>query len=341
MNGGPATQTRLVSARGHDAPTRARTIDCSIVIVNWNVRDHLRACLRSIERVRDGLEIEIIVVDNDSRDGSAAMLADDFPGVRVIANNENRGFAAANNQGLAIAGGRYVLLLNPDTELHDGCLRSVLEHAETHPRLGAVGCRAFRPDGGQQSTIFRGLGLCDVLANVFVPAGAMRRSTWLGGFRYAGIDLDRPHEVDTIAGCFMLVRRTALEDVGGLDERFFMYGEEAEWCHRLRRHGWRVGYFPGASIQHHGGVSTALCRDEMTLAMARSQILLLQCTRGPVVAWVANLLMLLRDLPRAVCWCIVRPFVMHWGATRWTALRRSAARFRLHAAGLFRTDWTA
>ncbi|MCZ6835875.1 MAG: glycosyltransferase family 2 protein [Planctomycetota bacterium] len=320
---------------------RTDVIDLSIVIVSWNVESHLRACLESIKRQHVGFNLEVIVVDNDSQDGSATMVEDTFPQVSLVRNCDNVGFAGANNQGLALSKGRYVLLLNPDTELHEGCLARTIEYADEHPALGAIGCRAIKPDGSQQSTLYRSLRLRDVLVNVLVPTGLRRRSHRLGGFRYAGIDLDMAHEVETIAGCFMLVRREAYEQAGGMDETFFMYGEEAEWCWRLRQEGWSIGYCPDTSILHHGGVSAAQCLDEMNLAMARSQLLLLQRTRGIMVAWIANALMLLRDAPRAATWCLVRPFVMHRGATKWSLLMRSAVRFRLHCGGLFRLDWSS
>jgi hypothetical protein len=314
-------------------------IDISIIIVSWNVRDCLRACLDSIERHRDDLSLEVIVVDNASTDGTPAMIRDEFPAVTLTGNDMNAGFARANNQGLAIGRGQYFLLLNPDTELHAGALATALEHAESHPGVGVVGCRAIRPDGSVQSTAFRCLRLRDIALNILVPNAVRRRVPLLGGLRYADRDLDRVQDVETVAGCFMLVRRTAWEWVGGLDESFFMYGEEAEWCHRLRRAGWTVCRHPGATILHHGGVSAEQCRDAMTLAMARSQVLLMQRTQGRLAAWMANALMMLRDLPRASVWLIVRLFAMHWGATRWAAWKRSAARFRLHAAGLLRTDF--
>jgi len=317
----------------------AMTIDLSIVIVSWNVRDCLRACLESIERHRDGLSLEVIVVDNASTDGTPALVRKKFPQVTLICNQANAGFARASNQGLRIGRGRFFLLLNPDTELHEETLAAALSHAEANPGVGVIGCRAFRPDGSVQSTAFRCLRLRDVALNVLVPNGMRRRRRLLSGFRYADLDLDRAQDVETVAGCFMLVRRAAWEWVGGLDESFFMYGEEAEWCHRLRRAGWKVRHLPQATILHHGGVSAEQCRDATTLAMARSQVLLLQRTRGRAVAWIANALMMLRDLPRASVWLVVRHFAMHWGSTRWMAWKRSAARFRFHAAGLFRTDF--
>ena len=137
----------------------------------------------------------------------------------------------------------------------------------------------------------------------------------------------------------MLVRHKAYRDAGGMDETFFMYGEEAEWCWRLRQQGWAIGYCPESSFLHHGGVSAEQCQDEMNLAMARSQLLLLQRTRGRGVAWIANVLMLMRDTPRAALWCITKPFVMHWGSSQWSILKRNTARFRFHCAGLFRLDW--
>ena len=305
-----------------DAPARP---ELSVIIVNWNAGAHLEACLASLETHLDLTRTEIIVVDNDSDDGMAERIEARRPEVRVMRLEANLGFAAANNRALRLARGRYLLLLNPDTEINATTLPAAVRFVEANPEVGVVGVRAFRPDGTQQSTMFRLPRLRDVAVNVIVPNRLMRRSSRLGAARYADLDPDEPRDVEAVAGCFMLIRREVFGQVGGLDESFFMYGEEAEWCHRIARAGWRIVYRPEASILHHGGVCTEQCPDEMNLALARSQLRLFRRTRGPVTTAFAATLMLARDVPRAFAWHILRwtPFAK---SRRLIALRRSAER---------------
>jgi GT2 family glycosyltransferase len=280
-----------------------------------------------------------MLIDNASTDGSADAVRGTFPGVTVIANADNKGFAAANNQGVKLARGRYLLLLNPDTEVYAETLSQTLVFAEANPSVGVIGCRVFGDDGKQQSTLFRTKRVRDVAINTFVPNRLMRRSRWLGRCRYSGIDLDVTHSVEIVAGCFMFVRREAYEQVGGMDEAFFMYGEEAEWCHRFRKHGWEVQYCPGASILHYGGVSTDRHPTEMNLAMARSNLLLVQKTRGKAAAYLANFFMLIRDVPRAIAWMLLSPLPREATSATMRSVKRAADRSGLHLRGLFRLDW--
>ncbi len=316
-----------------------KCVDISIIIVSYNTRDVTLACVRSVFERAHGCSWEVILIDNDSKDGSVEAIREAYPEVLIIENADNRGFAAANNQGLRIARGRYLLLLNPDTEVYPETLSKTLEYAEANPRLGVIGCRVFGDDGKQQSTLFRVKRVSDVAINAFIPNRVMRRTRWLGRCRYAGIDLNCEHAVEIVAGCFMFVRRTAFEEVGEMDEAFFMYGEEAEWCHRFRRHGWGVQYFPGASILHYGGISTDRHPAEMNLAMARSNLLLVQRTSGRLAAYCANLFMLLRDLPRAAAWQALAPFMRGKESATARSLRQAAARTVLHLSGLIRFNW--
>lgn len=315
--------------------------DVSVIIVSYNTRDITLACVRSVLERSGDVTVEIIVVDNASEDGSVDALRAEFPQITVIASDENRGFAAGNNAGLAVARGRYLLLLNSDTEVHDGCLERMVAFAEAHPKAGAIGCRSFWSDGVQQPTMMRSPRLRHVLVNVLVPNRIIRRSRLLSHARYPGIDFDEVHDIEVIAGCFMLVPRAAYEEVGGMDESFFMYGEEIEWCFRIRRAGWRIMYNPDAAILHYGGVSTNKSPDEMSLAMARSQLLVFQRTRGRATAMIANALMMLRDMPRAVFWRIVARTSIPRDAALRAMLRRSEQRFRLHARCLLKPDWGA
>ncbi|MCD6291347.1 MAG: glycosyltransferase family 2 protein [Anaerolineae bacterium] len=230
--------------------------DLSIIILNWNARDYLRACLKSIEAHHDDLNIEIWVVDNASSDGSVEMVRDEFPGVHLIVNQENRGFAAGNNQALLRARGRYLMLLNPDTEVTPGALRLLVRFLEEYPEVGVVGPRLTslwgKVQGGAAGyepspwTVFNHAFL---LYKLWPRAF---RSIWLAESQYAH---GRPIPVDWVSGAAMVIRSEVVQRVGGLDEGYFMYAEDIEWCTRIRRAGWKVYCVPQARIIHHIGGS--------------------------------------------------------------------------------------
>jgi hypothetical protein len=228
--------------------------DLSIVILSWNVRDLLRACLNSLPLAQSN--IEVTVVDAASDDGSAEMVRAEFPGVKVIASPENLGYARGNNLGLRAATGRYVLILNPDTEVMGDALAQMLAYMEANPRVGVLGPQVLYPDHTLQSTRRRFPSL----------AVAVFESTWLQPLaprrlldRYYARDLpdDAISDVDWVVGAALVVRREACEQVGGFDEGFFMYSEELDWCRRMRAAGWQVVYFPPARIVHHAAKSSA------------------------------------------------------------------------------------
>jgi N-acetylglucosaminyl-diphospho-decaprenol L-rhamnosyltransferase len=312
--------------------------DVSIVIVSFNTRELLRKALSSVEAGTGDLAAEVIVVDNASVDGSQEMVRREFPAVRLIANRDNLGFGAANNQAFATARGRWLLLLNSDAELVGDALPSALNFARSEKNVGAVGCRARYPTGVQQSTVFRVPGLLQIAITVFAPNSVVRRSRLLGRSRYVGADLDRPMDVEVVAGCFMLVPRVVFEEVGGFDPEFFVYGEEAEWCHRIRQSGRRVIYWPGATITHHARQSARQVADRMILTMARGQLLVIRKTRGRLIAYVANLLMFVRDAPRAGLWYLLGIGGGRRGVALRERLRPAAARTSFHGRRLLRVD---
>lgn len=228
--------------------------DLSIIIVNWNVRELLRHCLHSIDTHRDGLSVEVIVVDSSSTDGSVEMIAAEFPWVHLVPCDENVGFPRGNNIGLKRAGGRNILLLNPDTVVTDKALSLMLDYLAAHPDIGALGPQLLNPDGTVQSSRRR----FPTLVTGFLE------STWLEGLapgmlrRYYALDLpdDMTADVDWVTGACILVPRDVYEEVGGLDEGYFMYSEELDWCRRIKETGRRVVYFPPARVIHHVGKSS-------------------------------------------------------------------------------------
>jgi hypothetical protein len=217
-----------------------------------------------------GLSFEVFVVDNGSSDGSAQMVRDEFPEVILIANSENRGFAAANNQALALAKGDYVLLLNSDTYLLDNSLLKAVEFAERHPEAGMIGCRVLNADGTLQPTCFQYPSVLNLFLQTFYLSKLFPRSRFFGRERMTWWDRNDVREVEVITGCFLLVRAEVIEQIGFLDESFFMYGEETDWCYRAHRAGWKLLFTPDARIVHLGGASSRQNRPEMVLQLRGS-----------------------------------------------------------------------
>ena len=226
----------------------------SVIIVNWNVRDLLRECLRSIEAGKGGLSLEIIVVDSASSDDSVAMVRSEFPSVHLIACTENVGFPRGNNLGLQEARGDYLLLLNPDTVIVDDALAVLVSYLQVNPDVGVVGPQLLNPDGSVQSSRRR----------FPTAATGFFESTWLEGLapgilrRYYALDLPdaATADVDWLTGACIMVPRSTYEAVGGMDEGYFMYSEELDWCRRIKESGRRVVYYPAAQVIHHVGKSS-------------------------------------------------------------------------------------
>ena len=243
-------------------------VDLSVVIVNWNVRDLLRNCLQSIvvgsavERCEVGIlslnsrSMEVIVVDNGSADRSVEMLSREFPGVHVVVNEENMGFIRGCNQGMEASRGRYILLLNPDTEVLENALSVMVDYVESHPRVAALGPQLLNPDGSIQSSRRR----FPTLATAFVESTILQqwfpRSRVLDRYYLKDQPDDVTQEVDWVAGACVLLRRGAIDQVGLLDESVFMYSEELDWCQRAKSAGWDVVYLPIAQVIHFEGKSS-------------------------------------------------------------------------------------
>jgi asparagine synthase (glutamine-hydrolysing) len=259
--------------------------ELSVVVVNWNTLELTRAALTSLREQLSSVRHEVIVIDNDSSDGSQAMIESEFPEVRLIANHENVGFGRANNQGMAVGRGRWFLLLNSDAELIDDGIVKLLRKISREPTIGVAHCRLVSADGTMQHTTYRfpSLGLA-VLDNLGLSRflGAQRRESLLGGYW----DQSTERDVDAVAGALMLLRREVYEETGGFDERIFMYSEDVEWCARIHDRAWRVRYFPDVTVLHHDHASSdKLLGDtrRITLSLA-GQIALVKKREGALVA---------------------------------------------------------
>ncbi len=238
----------------------------SIVIVNYNVKAFLQQALESIQKATHQLNTEIFVVDNHSVDGSIEMLENQFPDIRLIKNTNNLGFAKANNQAIKESTGDYVWLLNPDTLIQEDTPEKLIQVMESDPKIGLLGCKILNDDGTLQLACRRSFPTTWVaftklsgLANIFP------KSKLFGRYNLTHLDPDDAYEVEAISGSCMFIRREALEEVGHLDETFFMYGEDLDWCFRFGEAGWKVFYSPETSIVHYKGESSKVAAwDTMT-----------------------------------------------------------------------------
>jgi len=251
-------------------------MDVSIIIVSWNTKEVLRDCLTSVFEQTGSVDYEVIVVDNASTDGSVEMLKNDSGNVVLVENAENRGFAAANNQAMAFAKGRYVLLLNSDTIVLENCLADIVSFADTNPQTAVVGCRVLNADRTLQPTCFMFPSVLNMLLSSTYLYKIFPRSRFFGREQMLWWDASDVREVDVVRGCFMLVRREAIEQVGVMDEQFFMYGEETDWCYRFRKNGWKVTFAPAGQIIHLGGASSRQDESRMRLQLSASILLFLR-----------------------------------------------------------------
>lgn len=301
-------------------------MDLSIIIVNWNVKALLRDCLRALlddlALVPD-IAAEIIVVDSASTDGSPQMVQDEFPQVHLIASDENLGYAGGNNTGAAAATGRYFFLLNPDTVIAPGSLAALVHYLDTHPEVGVVGPQLLWPDGTVQSSRRR-----------FPTVGTLFwESTLLGQWfphnrhaqRYHLVDqpTEQTQRVEWLVGAAWLIRREAWQQVGPLDEAYFMYFEETDWCRRAALKGWNVHYLPQAKITHFEGKSSEQVVAARTLRFQRSKLRYTRKYFGRV--WAAALRLFL-----------IATFAWQWleESAKWLAgHRRRLRRERMAAYG--------
>ena len=248
---------RLTSGRSDRDDGHREKPDLSVVVVNWNAGRVLDACLTALFASKPVGALEVLLVDNASTDGSQLDAAQEHPGIDVLQNTENVGFARGVNQALARASGELTLLLNPDVVLSPTAIPLLVAFMNEHPAVAAVGPKLLNPDGTVQGSARRdpspwtGLfGRTAPLTRLFPDNPLSRRE--LPGLGHEG---DEPLEVDWVSGACLLVRRDAYERVGHLDERFFLFWEDADWCRRFRHTGWKICYLPGATATHDVGVS--------------------------------------------------------------------------------------
>lgn len=282
--GGPSPQLPRVHPSAVTLPPAE--FDLSVVVVSYNVRDLLLDCLTALEAalIAGRRSHEVIVVDNASADGSADAVRRRFPAARVLEQPVNLGFAAATNAGIRRSRGRTVVLLNPDTTVVGDALDVLAAELETRPEVGVVGPRLLYPDGRLQSSRRRFPTRLTGFLESTIVQDYWRRNRVLRRYYMEDRTPDERQEVDWLVGACLAVRRAAIESTGLLDERFFMYSEEVEWCHRLRGAGWRVVYCPAATIVHHEGASSRQDSAARQVRFDTSKVLLYRRLHGPATA---------------------------------------------------------
>ena len=271
----------------------------SVIVVNWNTRELLLQCLQSVYDTGAGLPLEVIVVDNGSTDGSVAAVREHFPQARLFVNEENLGFVRANNQALAVARGRYMLLLNSDAALRPGALSALCRFMDRHPEAGIVGGKLLNPDGSFQSSYMDFPSLGDEIL-LMTKLHRFLRSSYFPS--HPPQESQKVQEADWVSGACLMIRREAVEQVGGLDEDYFMYSEEVDWCWRVKQAGWKVYYLPEAEILHWGGQSIGQVPLHKRARVYKSKLLFFRKRRGRWYATLFRLALLVTSVLKMVMW---------------------------------------
>lgn len=298
----------------------------SIVIVNWNTRDLLRGCLQSVFANVEGLPLEVFVVDNGSSDGSPDMVKECFPLVRLMENGRNLGFSRANNRALLEAAGEYCVLLNSDTVVLPGSLDAVVACMQGHPDVGIAGVQLLNPDGSRQNSIAAFPSLLTELFNKSLLRRMLPEKYPGKEHRFPG-----PVDVDSVIGACLFVRRKAMDEVGLMDEEYFFFFEETDWCLRFRKAGWRVIHCPGATVVHLQGKSAGKANVRARIEYYRSRYLFFRKHLSPVAsillksgliakAVVSLALNFLLSVATILTWKRGRERVcLYWSILRWHA----------------------
>ena len=293
------------------AKVEAAEIDLSIIVVSWNTAEMLDRCLRSIEAAPSNPQLEVIVVDNASTDDSRDLVTERHPEALLIRNSDNRGFGPAVNQGLVHARGRHLLLLNSDTVVHGDVLAQTVQYLDEHPDVGALGCAVRDEHGHLQPTCFREPSVLN--AALQLTGLSKLERPWAGRERLAGWRRDDERDVEVVTGCYLAVPRRVVDEVGLLDEAYLFYGEETDWCRRMRLAGWRVRFAPIGEIVHVGGASAERLDHYREILLAAAKVRFVTKHRGQVAGWAEF----------GLLWAVALSRVLGWTAV--AALRRTRA----------------
>ncbi len=234
----------------------------SVIIVSYNTREILLNALEALFENSKGVDMEVFVVDNNSADDSAAMVQHDFPSIRLIANNRNLGFAAANNQAFALASGRYIILLNPDAYIRPASIENCLAFMERTPKCGLAGGKIISPEGQLEPSARRFPSALSKLLTLSGLSGKFPHSPLLNRHEFGGFAHDHPLEVDWVPGTFTIIRKEMIDAIGAFDERFYIYYEETDLCLRAKKAGWKVYFIHDAEVMHIGGACSKTRKDK-------------------------------------------------------------------------------
>jgi len=273
--------------------------------VNWNTRDLLANCLESIYNSSPNFAFSVIVIDNASLDGSAEMVRKLFPTVQLLENQENAGFAKANNQGINLTEANYILLLNPDTVVLSDALQVLVDFMDDHPEAGAIGSRVLNPDGSLQTSCY----VIPTLSREFVRLFHLGRLCPGSQYRMESWDTNTPRRVEMIQGDCLLLRKAALDQVGLLDDSFFIYSEDIDLCYRLQLAAWVLCWVPQAQVIHYGGQSTSQVAAEMFLKLYQSKLNYFRKHHGNTTALGYKVILFITALSRflLVPWAVLEP----------------------------------
>jgi GT2 family glycosyltransferase len=295
-------------------------MDLSIIIVSWNTQEILADCLASIYANPPGGVFEVLVVDNASSDGTTEMVHQSFPQVRLVESSENLGFARANNLAISLAKNpRYILLLNPDTIVYPESLHKLISFMDENPKVGAAGPRMLNPDGSLQTSCYTAPTLARECARMFhlgwiLPNTCYHMEKW---------DLGKRRDVDIIQGACLILRNTALEQVGLLDDNFFIYSEDFDLCFRIQKAGWRLVWLPEAEVMHYGAQSTGQVSAEMFLHLYRAKMKFMRKHYGVKSVFIYKLILLIAALPRL----LTAPLAWMFWSKRWQQHQNLAKKY--------------
>jgi GT2 family glycosyltransferase len=279
-----------------DSATRKPVL--SIIIVTWNGKKYAEECLHSLVTRPLGVPTEIIVVDNASSDGTPEAIRAQFPQVHLIENDKNLGFAKANNIGLAASRGEYVCLVNSDVVIPPACMERMVAYMDANPTIGVLGPKMLSPDGGIGYSVMRLPTVWNTLCCALGLHAVFPKSGWFGGFMMSGYPYNSIDDVEVLTGWFWMVPRKALDQVGGLDEQFFMYGEDIDWCYRFLKAGWRVVFYPDAEALHYGAASSAKAPTRFYIEMRRANLQYFRKHAGPIRTFGYRLATWLHEVTR-------------------------------------------
>ena len=298
-------------------------IDVSIIIVSWNTKQITCDCLKSVYEQTSNIDFEVIVVDNASSDGSIELVEEQFPQVKLIKNSENLGFAKASNIGIEAGSGKYVALVNSDIVVPGDCIKNMIEFMDRNPSVGMAGPRILNPDHSLQVSCRYFPSVWNNLCQAFGLNKVFTKTVFFSEPFMKCWAHDAERRVDVLSGCFWMIRREAINQVGLLDEDFFIYGEDIDWCKRFHQAGWDVMFYPDAEVIHFGGASSSNAPVKFYLEMQKADLQYWEKHHGKAGQLIYWMIILLRQMVRMPIYAFKYVF---------SRKNRDMARFKLNRA---------